>query len=268
MSTTKNISFKNTKIAYTSEGNGPDIIFIHGFLEARSMWAGYLSELKTNYKVTSIDLPGFGDSDCISTYHTMGLMGEAIMAVAEEENIHNFILVGHSLGGYISLALGEKYPEKIKGLILFHSHASADSEDIKTNRDRTIKVIENDGLSFLSNFIVDLFNKENINRLQDKIEELKIVSNKTKAKGITAALAGMRDRSGKISFLADTKIPIGFIIGKQDPRIPLQKIISQTALVKEAHILMLDQVGHMGMHEAPEKCLDFIKYFAKTCQDK
>ena len=84
-----------------------------------------------------IDLPGHGSSSCFGYTHSMTLMSECVMAILKHLNIRRFYLIGHSLGGYVSIALGENYPDQIKGLVMFHSSVSDDPPDKKKERDKT-----------------------------------------------------------------------------------------------------------------------------------
>ena len=64
-------------------------------------------------------------------------------------NINSVTLVGHSLGGYVSLAYAEKYIDKVKGLCLMNSTAREDSAERKQNRDRAIRAVKQNYKTFL-----------------------------------------------------------------------------------------------------------------------
>jgi pimeloyl-ACP methyl ester carboxylesterase len=63
---------------------------------------------------------------------------DCIHALLRHENISSCIMLGHSMGGYITLAFAEKYPLLLTGLGLIHSTAFADSEEKKKNRARAL----------------------------------------------------------------------------------------------------------------------------------
>ena len=128
----KHLALEDGTVYYQLKGNGPSIVFIHGFLESHSIWDYFAKEMSYNYQVITIDLPGFGNSSVFAETHTMESMAEIVNKILEKEKIQDCIVVGHSMGGYVSLALAEKYPEKIEGIVLFHSHAEEDSKEDKT----------------------------------------------------------------------------------------------------------------------------------------
>ncbi len=139
----KEITFKGAKINYTITGIGDTIVFLHGFLENLTMWDVFSEKLSETYKVIAIDLPGFGQSDVISENHSMSTMAEAVNSVIKNEGISKCIFIGHSMGGYVALAFAELFEKKLNGIVLFHSQSAADDEEAKINRNRTIKIVEN-----------------------------------------------------------------------------------------------------------------------------
>jgi len=257
----KQLKVKNHTVNYSVLGSGPALVLLHGFLESMAIWDDFANALSKTNKVITIDLPGFGKTDIFSENHSMELMADTVEAVLENENIKYCLLAGHSMGGYVSLAFANKYAHRLKGLVLFHSHAAADDEQVRINRDRTIEIVKKNHKDFIAGFIPLLFAEQNIEKFAGKIEELKSISLKTSAEGVTAALAGMRDREDHTALLKQLDIPVLFIVGKQDSRIPIEKILPQIALPKHAEALILDEVGHMGFVEARKQTLRTLAHF-------
>ena len=128
------LAYKNVDIYYTDQGKGTAIILIHGFLENASMWNDIAPELSKRNRVITVDLLGHGNSDCLGYVHSMELFAETIKAVIKHLKIRKYILVGHSLGGYISLALAKTNPLQIKGLCLVNSTSNEDPEERKKTK--------------------------------------------------------------------------------------------------------------------------------------
>jgi len=247
---------------YTDKGKGKTIVFLHGFTESLSIWDDFSEELSKKYRVICIDLPGHGKSPCLGEVHLMEDMAAAVDEVLTSLDTGTVMLVGHSMGGYVSLSYAEKFPEKTKALCLFHSQAAADSPEAKANRVRTIEVVKNNHIDFINNFIPDLFAPSYREALKTAIDKMKNDASTYLTKvSIIAALEGMRQREDKYKFLSETEIPVLFIAGKQDTRIPLEKVAEQMMLPKHAESLILD-IGHMGYLEAPQITLNTIDCFA------
>jgi pimeloyl-ACP methyl ester carboxylesterase len=248
-------------IFYTVKGKGPAVVFLHGFLEDHSIWNVFSDQLQNKFSCICIDLPGFGKSDVFNESHSMNFMANKVNEVLDNEQLEKCILVGHSMGGYVSLDFAKLYPEKLSGLVLFHSQAASDNTESKKNRDRTIKIVQQNHTAFIHSFIPGLFAEENIPHFKAEIEALRKVADKTPAKGIIAALLGMRDRESHLDTLEKLKAPVYFIIGKQDSKIPVETILPQLRLPSNCEALIMNDVGHMGFIEAKEKTFISLEHF-------
>jgi pimeloyl-ACP methyl ester carboxylesterase len=260
-----NIIFRGSRITYDRQGEGNTIVLLHGFIESRRIWDEFAASLAQELTVLTIDLPGHGESDVLADVHTMEMMAEIVSEVMTKEGINAGVIVGHSMGGYVALAFGQQYPEKVSGLVLFHSQAAPDTDEARTNRMRTIEIVRKDRAGFIRQFIPDLFDPRNVEALHPAIEELAEEASRMSKEGIIAAIEGMRLREGGLSYLGSTEKPILFIAGKQDKRIPVQVVVKQAEIPAHAELLSLDHVGHMGYLEAPEIILPAIRSFTRRC---
>ncbi len=257
------IDFKGKTIHYKDEGSGPALVLLHGFLESMQIWDGFTGELSKDFRIIRIDLPGHGQTSFMGRETNMVLMAKTVKAVLDELQIDECVMIGHSMGGYVTLEFALKYGEKLRGFGLFHSHASPDTEETKENRRRTVNIVKLNRAGFIKQFIPDLFAEANIPLYSNEIAELQAQAGKTPAEGIIAALNSMKDRSGKIELLLETKLPVLFIAGKEDSRIPVQNIMAQAILPVHSEVLILGGVGHMGFIEARNQTLEVVRCFTK-----
>lgn len=259
----KYITYKNARIAYSDQGNGNAIILLHGFLESSEIWKKFTDSLSQQNRVICIDLPGHGQSECIGYIHRMELMAECVYQIITQLNIASILLIGHSMGGYVSLAFAEKYPQFLKGLVLFHSTAAADNKQKKESRLRAIEAVKHNPLLYINATIPGLFKAENIEKMAVAVEIIKSEALKTSQQGIIAALDGMRKRKDRKKLLKTLNCPILFILGQHDNAVPLKKVLHQITLAPHTEALILDKVGHMGFIEAPDETLSAIQFFAQ-----
>ncbi|MCX6287553.1 MAG: alpha/beta hydrolase [Bacteroidetes bacterium] len=256
-------AFKKKELHYTDHGKGDPIVLLHGFTEDLRIWKHFSARLSKNYRVVCIDLPGHGKSECIAEAHPMELMVDSVFAVLKYLKLKKCLLIGHSMGGYITLAFASKYPGLLKGFVLFHSHCFADSPEDKRNRTRTVEVVKKDRFGFLSMFIPGLFPEEVRKKFQKEIEFLICCAREIPREGIVAALKGMRERKDQTALLKSTKLPVMFILGLKDSKAPALKLWDMISLPAVSESLILRDCGHMGYIEAPEITLKAIKNFAR-----
>lgn len=259
------IHYKNSIISFEQKGQGPALVLIHGFAESSLVWKKFAQELSAEFKVITIDLPGHGKSECVSDIHSMEMMAEVVKKVLDHLKVDSCVMVGHSMGGYVTLAFVKQYPEVVKGIGLFHSTSLADNDEVAQRRLKAIEIIENDHSDFLLGFIPDLFAPENREALSYAIDELMAEARKMEPRALIAAQQGMKDRTSTLDVLINTPLPVMFIAGQKDTRVPFENIWVQMALTETAYSLILRSAGHMGFLEEPRKTMDFTASFAKSC---
>jgi len=261
----KTINYNQKQIAYHITGAGQCLILVHGFPMDSRVWKNLTAPLAEHFCVITIDLPGFGQSEMLADRHDMSLMAGVLAAILQEENITQCVVAGHSMGGYVGLAFAAAYPEMLRGLALLHSHAAADDGNAREQRNQNILKVSKDKKTYLEGFVDSLFDPDFLQQNPQSAGFIKDITQSQDEKAIVAALAGMRERESHIDLLAQINVPVLFVLGKSDSRMPLVKIMAQAVLPAHGELLMLKGVGHMGFLEAPLIVLHTLQSFAERC---
>jgi pimeloyl-ACP methyl ester carboxylesterase len=258
----KTVTIGGKKIRYSDRGQGMPIVLLHGFIERVEIWEWMSATLSENNRVVCIELPGHGGSECIAEVQTMEAMANHIHVLIDRLELKNYVMIGHSMGGYIALAYAEQYEHELAGVGLFHSNATADSEEKKIGRERSVEIIQRDKAGFIFNFIPNLFAECNRPGLANDIENLQQGAKDITKEALVACLKGMALRTDKIVFLFSTSLPVMFILGKEDSHSPVNEVMAQTLLPKHSEVLILGDCAHMGYLEKPAETAAFIRSFA------
>jgi pimeloyl-ACP methyl ester carboxylesterase len=251
MTMMKNILYKNTTISYTDTGEGNTIVFLHGFLENKTMWKDYVTFFAAKYRVVTIDLLGHGESDSLGYVHEMEENANVVHEVLKTLSIRKAIITGHSMGGYVALAFAELFPKNIKKLVLLNSTSKEDSSEKKTNRTRAIKAVKQNYIAFVSLAIANLFSENNRTRLASEIEKVKEEALKTPLQGIVASLEGMKIRKDREALLRQDIFPTLLILGKKDPVLNYEESLAQIEDTTAELVSFED--GHMSHIENKEE---------------
>ena len=252
--------FNSKKLVYTKEGIGNCLLLLHGFCEDSAMWDAFKMPFLENYTVICPDLPGFGLSEAKDQI-SMEIMASCINEILEKEGIDKCFFIGHSMGGYVAMAFAEKYPEKLSGLCLFHSHPFEDREDKKENRRKTIEFMKRWGTSpFVRELIPKLFKKEFARDNPDLLSSMIAKAEKYPQSGIIAATDAMIERPDRSEILKNLNCPLLFIIGEFDEAIPADFSKAQQSLRSDAMVYTLP-VAHMGMFEAATETQQILSSF-------
>jgi len=260
----KEIVIDNKKVFYRFIGEGPVVVFLHGFGEDGNIWKQQWKAIK-GYRLIVPDLPGSGESEMINDMSMEGL-ADCVQTILATENVSRCIIIGHSMGGYITLAFAAKFESMLNGFGLVHSTSYSDSEEKKDTRKKGIDFIAEYGAAaFLKTAIPNLYGpvtKEKNPALID--EHIQSAQSFSKA-ALTAYYQSMIKRPDRTSVLNKTHLPVLFILGKHDTTIPLQGGLKQSHLPLWSYVHILEESGHMGMVEEPEKVNSFItSYISST----
>lgn len=254
------IHFKQTPVSFSDQGKGTAVVLLHGFLENSLMWKDVQPILIKTNRVISIDLLGHGQTGCLGYVHSMELMAEAVHAVLKSLRLRRVILIGHSMGGYVSLAFSEKHPDMVKGLCLMNSTAQADSEERKELRARANKMVQTNFENMVRMSVGNLFKPESHALFPEEVQWVREEALKTSVQGYIAGMEGMRIRPDRVSVL-HTIEHVFFIIGRYDPVLEADDIVEEAKNVNAEYVVLTR--GHMSHIENKEELISALSTFVK-----
>lgn len=261
----KKLILNGKQLFFRTAGEGPTVVLLHGFGEDGTIWNNQF--LLAGYKLIIPDLPGSGRSDMIEDMSMDG-MAAAVKEIINAEVSSDFndakestgksgkevVVIGHSMGGYITLSLAEKYPEMLKGFGLFHSTAFADNEEKKEIRKKAIDFIEQHGaFEFLKTSIPNLYSPVTKEKNPACIEQQIQTSHNFSGAALVSYYMSMMQRPDRTHVLKSTHLPVLLVFGKYDSAVPLEDGYKLAHMPLLSYIHILDNSGHMGMIEEPEK---------------
>lgn len=252
-------------LSYKKVGAGEPVLLLHGFAEDSEVWQAQIEHLKSEYLLIVPDLPGTAnstfnvDTTKNSQLKELNFYADLIRKLMDHEQIRKFIMLGHSMGGYITLAFAEKFPQYLKGFGLIHSTAFADSEAKKKIRTESIRFLENNrSYDLLKNSLPNLFSSSFKERHRNRVKSFIDKYSEIKPGVLQLYTAAMQARPDRSFVLENAEVPVLFIIGDEDPAAPIDDLLKQVKLPKISYIHVLKHTGHMGMIENSAKVNDFV----------
>lgn len=260
----KYFEFKGGKIHYSDRGSGDTIVLLHGYLESSEVWNGFEEDLTTKFRVISIDLPGHGHSDIYGETHTMEFMATVVKGLLDSINIDKVFLTGHSLGGYVTLAFLELFPDSLSGYCLFHSQPFADPPAAIEKRRREIDIVKKGkkNLMYPDN-VMRMFASSNLEEFSEALQRSNYIASQIPGEGIIAVLNGMMARPARVSVMEEGRVPCLWILGSMDNYIPYDIIQSEVRLPGNGKVLVLRESGHLGFIEEESKSVKVITDFVE-----
>ncbi|MBR9919971.1 MAG: alpha/beta hydrolase [Bacteroidetes bacterium] len=263
------LTINGQPIGYETSGKGKPVLFLHGFCEDRRIWTEFLEPMEEEeYHFIIADLPGFGDSPLVEPA-SIDKMADILLQFMSALGHEEFLLVGHSMGGYISLAMVEKAAARIEALVLFHSHPFSDSEEKKDSRNKGIEFIQRNGHElYVKQLLNKLFYPLYISSHRYIMDRLIYHASNYSPEGIINALEAMRDRPDRSEILRNIGCPVQFIIGAEEKIIPEDLSMEQTHLPAIGSIDLIARSNHMAMFEAAKECRRILKRFFAFAEDQ
>lgn len=247
-------------IHFFEKGQGQPVILIHGFCEISEMWRSFAEELSSDFRVICPDLPGFGKSPIASDQITLEEVAVQLEEWMAENQVSNPIVIGHSLGGYIALALLELMGSKLKAIGLFHSTAFPDDQEKKEMRDRTVIFLMKNGVDkFVTTFVPQLFPEAKRDELQIQIDLAIEQAKESTLDGLIAFTRAMRDRKDRLEVLRHFSGPKLLIAGTLDGAVKIEASRAQKDAFND--YFELEETGHMGMVERRNETLKIVRDF-------
>jgi pimeloyl-ACP methyl ester carboxylesterase len=258
------ILYNGGKIYYTDAGEGDVVVLLHGYLETSDIWGSFARRLSTEFRVICVDLPGHGPSKVYGQCHSVEFMAGAVRSLLENLNIKKAFIAGHSMGGYVALALVELSPVLIRGYCLFHSHPFADSAETLKKRENEIKVVRS-GKKYLiyPESVSNMFAEVNIDKFSEAVKRSKDIASTISDEGIIAALNGMMSRPSRLTVMERGKVPCLWLLGKLDKYIAYEAVMAKVNLPPNGRLVLLEKSGHMGFLEEEDLTLSILSGFIK-----
>jgi pimeloyl-ACP methyl ester carboxylesterase len=255
------ILFKGETLSYTDEGKGPVVVLLHGYLMNADAWMDFRKNLSSSYRVICPDLPGHGKSSCWGYIHTMDFMAEAVKGLLDDLRIRKCTMVGHSMGGYVTLAFAEKYIENLRGFGWLFSTPFADSEERKRDRIRAMSFLKKKKSFYIRETLKGLFQSQELKYIRGVYQEVLRDALQISPRGAIAALRGMMFRPDREVVIRFSPVPVFCMNGVNDSVIPHH--LMRELMDKYPHVVFVleENLGHMGFLEYPAFCLHQFRKF-------
>jgi 3-oxoadipate enol-lactonase len=237
-------------VNYVDTGAGSPVLLIHAFPLNLTMWEPQLEPLSAEFRVVALDVRGFGGSQPPSPW-TMEGMADDLNEFLEKAGIAECAVIGVSMGGYIALSFWNKYPNRIRQLILSNTRARADNETEKAARNDMIASLEQNGSAVLVDRMLPRLLKANPSpALADQVRKIVESTNPSAA---IHALTAMRDRPDLSKLLQRLHCPTMVITGAEDVMIRAEDSRAMADAIPGSRFMRIPGSGHLSNLENPDE---------------
>lgn len=253
--TTRQLLLSGEKvISYTDSEQGDyTLLFIHGFPFNKNLWTPQLNYLSTICRVVAYDVRGYGNSSRVSADFTVDDLADDLVQLIQTLQLSRVILCGLSMGGYIALNVISRYPEHVAGLILCDTQCTADTDETRETRFRSIGIIENGGKDvYIQTSLKNLFAPQSFEKIPEAVEAIRTIMHQADAEVICNTLRALASRHETCSALSKIKVPALIICGEEDVITPVAKAEFMHQHIADSELVLIPGVGHVSNREASD----------------
>lgn len=236
------------------EGKGQPIVFLHGFPLTHAMWRDQIRFFKANYRTLAVDLPGFGKSP-LGAEKTLKDYADSLEHLLLERGIREpIVLVGFSMGGYISFPFYFSNPKRVRALVLCDTRSIADTPVVARGREALAKnVLAKGPLAAYEAMLPKLFAKTTSQRNLDLLNSVKQMVLSCSSEGVATALKALAAREDYTSRLKDIHCPTLVLVGEEDAISTPTEMKEIADALPDSQFRSLSNAGHMSPMENPKE---------------
>jgi 3-oxoadipate enol-lactonase len=252
------------EIAYTDEGAGSTLFFVHGFPLSRGTWTKQMEAFKSNHRVIAPDLRGLGESEATGGPVSMSHYAEDLFALMQHLKLGPVTLVGHSMGGYVALAFAAAFPQALQGLVLVGTKSGADTPEAAAGRLTLAERVQKEG----SVIVVEAMAPKMLsasNTDAAMAAEVRSFMLPSKPKGVIGALLGMAERPDMGTWLGQVRVPTLVVAGADDTIIPPSESEALGEAIPGAKVEIIAHGGHLIAFERADAFNDLLRVWIATC---
>lgn len=241
-------------LAFDDYGPGPVVVLLHGFPLNRSMWWAQQTGVGSTYRLITPDLRGHGETAAPEGVYTVDDMAADVVELLDALQLTEpIVLGGLSMGGYVALALMARWPERVRGLMLMDTRATADTPEAARNRESLARQVEQSGdvmpviESMLPKLMASAVHEGHPERVASVLEMMQ----GTPARAVAGTLRGLAARPDRSALLPQIRVPTLVLVGAEDAIAPPAESRFMAEAIPGSQLVVIPEAGHLAPLENP-----------------
>jgi YbgC/YbaW family acyl-CoA thioester hydrolase len=261
----RRIAVNGVNLAVDVRGEGPAILFIHGYPLDHTVWEHQLEHLDGWTRVAP-DLRGMGQSDAPDLGYSMATYAEDLLALLNTLGVDRVVLCGVSMGGYVAFEMLRRAKVRVSGLVLMNTRAEADTAEGRKARDTAAaQAREGGAVSVAASMLPRILARAALSENPGLVDRVRRMMEGTPVAGILGALGAMRDRPDSTPLLGTLSgLPVLIVAGDDDQLIPKDRSQAMADAIPGARFSVVTGSGHLAPMERPESATQLLTEFLAT----
>jgi pimeloyl-ACP methyl ester carboxylesterase len=254
------------RISARESGSGTPLVLLHAFPLDSSMWQSQLDELPgregTDARVIAVDLRGFGGTPLGADEPSLDLLADDLALMLDRAGIDRAVLCGLSMGGYTAMAFARRHRERLLGLVLADTKATADDDAARANRERIARTVTEEKsvrVVVEEQLPEPLLGPASVRRSPELVGHVRRVAESAAPEAVAWAQRAMAGRPDSLELLRGLALPALVLVGEDDAitRVPDARAMASALPMSE--LTVLPGAGHLSALEVPEAFNDALR---------
>ncbi len=241
-------------LAYEDKGadtSSVPLVLVHGHPFDHTMWAPQIEAFSGARRVVAPDLRGYGASPVVPGVTPLSAFAGDIEALLDELKVETFVLAGLSMGGQIVMECYDRFPHRVRGLVLADTFAAPETAQGKRARGAMADRLLREGMRGYADEVLEKMVapyaapevKAHVHRMMTA----------TSPEGVAAALRGRAERPDYRTLLTRVGVPALVVVGEDDAFTPVPDAESMHAALPDSALRVIAGAAHMPNLERPEE---------------
>lgn len=234
------------RLAYSDQGTGVPVVFLHGFPLNREMWAPQRRGLSDRARIITVDLRGHGESDAPLWRYTMEQFSDDVAGLLDHLGLQQVVLIGLSMGGYIGLMFWRRHAHRLTALVLSDTRAQADTEDGRVGRFQMAQSAYRKGPASVRDIMLPkLLCPRTLQSNPEVVSQVEAMIAQMELSGMAGDLMAMASRPDSVPLLPSIRCPTLIIVGEQDQPTPVSDAQLMADRIPGAYLEIIPEAGHL-----------------------
>ena len=245
---------------YEDMGNkeGMPILFLHGFPFSHEMWREQIKAVSEKYRAVAYDIKGHGLSDVGDGQYTIEGHVDDLFALMDHLHLDKAVIVGLSMGGYITLRALERAQDRFLAAVLCDTKSEADPPEGKLRRFASMVEVKRTGSQqFADTFLKTVFAPASFSEKSEAVTLIHRIISRTPPLSIAGTLLALAARTDTSGVLPQIRVPVLILVGAVDQVTPPGNSQAMHERIKGSELHLVPGAAHMSNLENPE-------YFNRT----
>ena len=237
----------------SGDKRAPAVVLLHGFPLTRNIWDAQAELLAESHFVVLPDLRGAGASSAPQGPYLIEMHAADIAAVLDSLNVERAAFVGHSMGGYVTLAFARMFTERVTGIALIASRLRADTPQEAAARYDLAALVESEQNiePVIATYLPRMLSQRTRIALPAIAERAYEIARRNAPRGVAATLRGLAMRVSGEDIAEDLDLPMVMVTGGDDAVIGMEEARAVAERFPRGRLAVCAHSGHLPMMEEP-----------------